>query len=104
MEARLGPSANKEGFLSPFGQEDWGSVAVWLVVLWSCSRLEVLGKGNIFQSTVRDRTSQGNGLVWAGRVLENPCLFWEVFRMLRFWKTMVVLHNCCCFGEDWMGA
>lgn len=49
----------------------------------------------------RDRMSQGDGsgragLGWtrlggagrgrAGRTLETPCLFWELFRTLRFWK------------------
>lgn len=38
-------------------------MVVWLVVLWSCSRLEVLGKGNIFQSTAGGQNVSGK---WTG--------------------------------------
>lgn len=49
---------------------------------------------------MRDRTSQGDGPGWAARVLETPCLFWELFRTLRFWKAMAALYNCYSFGEE----
>lgn len=35
-----------------------------------------------------------------GRALERPCLFWEVFRMLRFWKSMLVVHDCSRLWEE----
>jgi hypothetical protein len=74
----MGSLANKGAFPSSSCQEDRGSMAVWLAVLWSCSRLEVLGKGNIFQSMAeRDRTSQGDGLGWAGLGWAGQAGFWK---------------------------
>lgn len=83
-------------------------MAVRLAVLWSCSRLEVLGKGSILQSMAEGQNASRRwaGLGWAGKVLETPCLFWELFRTLRFWKAMAAHHNCCCIEEEeeWPGA
>lgn len=39
-----------------------------------------------------------DGLGWAG-LWKGPCLFWEVFRMLRFWKSMLAVHDCLQLGR-----
>lgn len=55
-------------------------MVVWLIVLWSYSKLEVLGKRNVFQSTAEGQnvSRRWARLGWAGRGRQgfgNPCLF-----------------------------
>lgn len=50
-------------------------------------------EGTFSRVQLRDRTSPRDGLGWAG-LWKGPCLFWEVFRMLRLWKSMVAVHDC----------
>lgn len=48
--------------------------------------------------------SPRDGLGWAG-LWKGPCLFWEVFRTLRFWKSTVAVHDCSqLWEEERMGA
>lgn len=34
-----------------------------------------------------------------GRALERPRLFWEVFRMLRFWTSLLAVPDCPQLGR-----
>lgn len=66
---------------------------VWLIVLWSCSRLEVLGKRNIFQSTAEGQnvSRRWAGLGWAGQGRQG---FGKPLLVLRAVQNTEVSESC----------